>query len=173
MGRGYDSYQFEENLSVVYEKIVCWKKNLFLLPSGCVGTQFIGETTKLMNKWIHDSPLTDISFKAIMIMPSLLLQKTSQKSKSREYSKALERRKGLWASGEILDLLNEGETIQKNLGTSNTLLTVAKISKKFTLEMHKENVTIAMKLLTDNIQNGILPLNKKNLEPLTAKTSTG
>ena len=46
----YDSYQFEENLSLVYEKIVCWKKNLFLLPSWPAGKQFIEEATKLMNQ---------------------------------------------------------------------------------------------------------------------------
>ena len=59
----YDSYQFEENLSLVYEKIVCWKKNLFLLPSRRAGKQFIEETTKLRNEWLHDSPLKGIAFK--------------------------------------------------------------------------------------------------------------
>ena len=88
----YDSCQFEENLSLVYEKIVCWKKNLLLLPSGRAGKQFIEETTKLMNEQLHDSSLKDTAFNAIMIMPSLLLQKPSQKSKSREHLKALERR---------------------------------------------------------------------------------
>ena len=82
--RRYDNYQFEENLSLAYEKIVYWKKNLFLLPSGRAAKQFIEETTKLMNEWSHDSPLKDIAFKA-MIMPSLQLQKPSQKPKSREH----------------------------------------------------------------------------------------
>ena len=68
-----DSYQFEENLSLVYEKIVYWKKNIFLLPPGHTGKQCIEETTKLMNEWLHDSPSKDIAFKAIMVMPSLLL----------------------------------------------------------------------------------------------------
>ena len=128
----YDSYTFEENLSLVYKKIVYWKKNLFLLPFGRARKQFIEETTKLINKWLHDSPLKDIAFKAIMIMPSLLLQKPSKNSKSRDHLKALERRMDLWISGEILDLLQEGETIQKDLRPSNTTSTAAKISKKFT-----------------------------------------
>ena len=80
----YDSYQFEENLSLVYEKIVHWKKNLFLLPSRRAEKQFIEETTKLMNEWLHDSTLKDITFKAAMIIPSLLLQKPFQKKKKRE-----------------------------------------------------------------------------------------
>ena len=45
----YDSYQFEENMSLVDEKILYWKKNLFLLPPWRAGKQFTVETTKLMN----------------------------------------------------------------------------------------------------------------------------
>ena len=67
----------KEFLSVITR--VCWKK-------------VIEETNKLMNEWLHDSPLKDIAFKAIMIMSSLLLQKPSQKSKPREHLKASERR---------------------------------------------------------------------------------
>ena len=87
----YDSYKFEGNLSLVYEKIVYWENNLLMLPSGSAGKQFIEETTKLMNEWLYGSPLKDTAFKAILIMPRLLLQKPSQKSKSREHLKALER----------------------------------------------------------------------------------
>ena len=135
---------------------------MFLLPSGRAGKQFIEETTKLINEWLHDLPLKDTAFKAIMIIPSLLLQKPSKKSKSRDHLKLLERRMDLWISRKILDLLHEGETIQKDfLRPSNTPSTVAEISKKFTREMHKGNVTNAMKLLTDNMTNGILPLNQK------------
>ena len=38
----------------------------------------------------------------------------------------------IWISGEILDLLHERETIQKDLRPSNTPAAVAKNSKKFT-----------------------------------------
>ena len=33
------------------------------------------EVTSLLNEWLHDSLLKDISFKAIMMMPNLPLQK--------------------------------------------------------------------------------------------------
>ena len=62
----------------------------------------------------------------------------------------------IWTSGEILDLLHERETIQRDLRPSNTPATVAKNSKKFPRQMHKANVSNVMKLLTDNMQNGIL-----------------
>ena len=92
------------NLSPVYEKIVYWKKNLFLLPSGQAGKSFISKTPTLMNEWIHEeSPLKEIAFKAIMVMPSLLLQKLSRKSTSKDHLKSLESRMKLWHTGEIME----------------------------------------------------------------------
>ena len=84
---------------------------------------------------MSDSHLKYTAFKATLIMPSLLLQKPSQKSRSREDLKSLERSMDLLTSGEILDLLHEGETIRKGLRLSNTPSTVANISKNFTREM--------------------------------------
>ena len=55
-----------------------------------------------------------------MIMPSLLLKKPTQRSRSREHLKGLVRRMILWTSSEILDLLHYGETMQKDLRPSNT-----------------------------------------------------
>ena len=71
----YPSHVFEANVSTVYEQLVYWKKNLFLLPSGKAGKQYIDETTKLMNEWLPESPVKDIAFKAIKIMSNLPLQK--------------------------------------------------------------------------------------------------
>ena len=85
----------------------------------------------------------------------------------------MERHIDLWTSEVTLDLLREGETIQNDLRPSNTPSTVANISKKFTREKHKGNVTNAMKLLTDNMQNGILPLNQKTLNPSKQKHPRG
>ena len=79
----------------------------------------------------------------------------------------------LWMSGEILDLLQERETIQKDIIPSNTPSTVAEISKKFTQEMHKGNDTNAIKPLTNNIQNRILQLNQKTLNQLKQKHPQG
>ena len=86
----YKYYDFEKHLSTDYKKIVFWKKNLFLLPPGKAGRRFLKEVSRLMNDWLQDSPLKDIAFKAIM--PKLLLQKPSQKSKSKDHLRALQRR---------------------------------------------------------------------------------
>ena len=83
----YINKQFEENGSSIYEKIVYWKKNIFLLPTGkggrCVKDETIG---RIGNRFTAEK----YRIKAIMIMPSLLLQKTSKYSKAKDYTKALE-----------------------------------------------------------------------------------
>ena len=146
-----------------------WRKNLFLLPSRKAGRKFIGEVSRLMSEWLHDSPLKDIEFKAIMAMPSLLLQKPSQKSKSKDHLRALERRLELWESGEVMELLKESDIIQKTMKVTNKTTSANEISKKFAREISKGNVHNAMKLLTNNMKNGVLPLNEKTLEQLKQK----
>ena len=64
-----------------------------------------------MSEWLQDSPLKDIAFKAMMAMPNLLLQKPSQKSKSKDHLSALERKMELWYSAEVMELLKESEAI--------------------------------------------------------------
>ena len=55
--------------------------------------------------------LNGISFKAVVLMPNLLLQKPSKNSKSKDHQLALERRLELWHKGEFEELYIEGETI--------------------------------------------------------------
>ena len=43
----YNDKLFEENLNYVYEKVVYWKTNLFLLPTGNAGKQYIDEVARL------------------------------------------------------------------------------------------------------------------------------
>ena len=99
-------------------------------------------------------------------MPGLLLQKHLRKSKSKYHLKSLENQIKLWHAGEIIELLKEAEALQKDLRVSNTPSTIAEIFKKFTLEMRKGNTESALKLLADDIQNGILPLNDQTLHQI-------
>ena len=66
------------------ERLVFWKKNLFMLPTGAAAKKYIAETIKLMNGWTNNSPLKDIAFTTIHVMPSLLLQKPSKTSLKRK-----------------------------------------------------------------------------------------
>jgi len=102
-----------------------------MLPTGKPGKSFIEETTRLLNSWTTESALKIVAFKAIMVMPSLLLQKPHKSSKSKEHFAALERR--------------------------------------FAEHMQKGNVNSAIKLLSNKMQNGILPLNDETLNLLKQK----
>ena len=42
-------------IDIIYDKVIFWRKNLFLLPSGSSGNRYIEETTWLLNEWIHGS----------------------------------------------------------------------------------------------------------------------
>ena len=68
-----------------------------------------------------------------------------------------------------MELLKESDTIQKNMKATNETTSINEISRKFTRGMRKGNVHNAMKLLTNNMKNGVLPLNKKTLEQLKQK----
>ena len=81
----------------------------------------------------------------------------------------MERRLELWKSREVMELLKESDTVQKNTKATNKTTPINEISKKFIREMRKGNVHNAMKLLTNNMKNGVLPLNKKTLEKLKQK----
>ena len=169
----YPSHLFEANVSTVYKQVVYWKKSLFFLPSGKGGKQDIDETTKLMNEWLQELPLKDIAFKAIMIMTNLLLQKPAKNSKAEDNLKALERRLESWISDDLLELLKEAETIQKSLISKKISTNISEISKRFSQEMKKGNVNSAMKILTDNMKNGILALTGQTLNQLKLKHPEG
>ena len=50
------------------------------------------EITRLLNAWTQDSAIKHLTFKAIMVMPSLILQKPSRNSKVKDHSEAFQRR---------------------------------------------------------------------------------
>ena len=104
-----------------------------------------------------------------MIMLSLLLQKPSKNLKAKDHTKALERRLKLWTDGHLGELLKEGDTIQSSLKHVNAPKTIALLSKKFVEQMEKGNVDSTIKLITNNMQNGILPLTDTALTLLKQK----
>ena len=62
--------------------MVHWRRNVFLLPSGKVGKEFIHELTRLFNAYTGISALESVVFDLIMLMCELLLQKPDVSSKN-------------------------------------------------------------------------------------------
>ena len=157
------------NINSCYEKIVYWRRNLFLLPKGLSGKDYIRETTRLLNAWTEKSPLRQCAMAAIHIMPALLLQKPSKSSKSKDHARALERRLKLWKEGEFLQLMREADALQQRLPKGLPKKDLATISREFRDRMQKGNINGAIRLLTNNMQGGVLPLNEETINLLHQK----
>ena len=91
------------------------EKSAFLLPTGAAWKGFIEEMIRRVNSWIYKSDLEIKALKALMIMPGLLLQKTSLNSNSKENSETLKRILSLWNNGQLDQLVFEGKTIRDRL----------------------------------------------------------
>ena len=152
-----------------YEKVDYWSRNLFLLPEGSSGKDYIRETTRILNAWVDKSPLRQCAMTAIHIMPALLLQKPSKYSKSKDHTLALERRLKLWKEGEFLQLMREAEALQRRLPKVIAKRDITTTSKKFQDRIQKGNVNGKIKLLKNNMQGGVFPLNKETINLLRQK----
>ena len=78
-----------------------WRKILFPIPRGTEGDNFGKEMARLLRLYADRSGLEKIALRAAMISPSLMLMKTSMKSKTKEECLSLKRRLELWEKGEI------------------------------------------------------------------------
>ena len=72
-----------------------------------------------------------------MVMPSLILQRTSNKCKMSEIKSHVERRSNLWKNMDVEGLLNETRTIQKSLPQWQKPQTTEEKAKIFTCSWRK------------------------------------
>ena len=80
---------FAHALDAAYAEVVTWRRNLFNVPSGRNGKAFVAELARLFHAYAGASALEGIALKATMVMPHLLLQKPSQKSKAKDHCVSL------------------------------------------------------------------------------------
>ena len=112
----FDGETFSKQIDEAYGEIVHWKRNLFVVPRGRSGTQFVCKLTRLLEGYSSATALESVGMKAVMVLPALLLQRPHHKSKDREHIARLEDRLSRWHDGDIASLLHEGRTIQDRLG---------------------------------------------------------
>ena len=101
-----------------YDEVIKWNRNLFMVPSGHAGQDFVVEVTKCINHFNKATPLEPVALKLALISFPLLLQKPSKKSKTRDHVRCLVERLVLWQTGNLEDLLRKGRVIQKKLLSS-------------------------------------------------------
>ena len=72
-----DGDVFCSNINSAYAEIVHWRRNLFLVPSGKAGKEFILELTRLWRAYASASAMEAIALRAAMVMCALVLQNPS------------------------------------------------------------------------------------------------
>ena len=90
-----------DEINKIYDETAPFRRNIFNIPSGRPGTNLIGELTFWLKQFNSNSDLNSIALKAFMVLLSMILQKPSATSKSKEQSAAIERRLALWREGDL------------------------------------------------------------------------
>ena len=157
----HESTTFITSLNVAYNEVVHWRPNLFRVPYGKVGKSFVSELAKLYNSFASKSAMECIAMKAAVVLPILMLQKPSSKSKAKEHNSCLERRLNTWLDGDLDNLLFEGRTLQQRIPKS-VLEENSKRHKRharsFTNLMFEGKTKAAIRLLTEESKGGFLRL---------------
>jgi hypothetical protein len=84
------SYEsFFKLINGIYDEVVHFWRNIFNIPSGRSGKSFIEEITLWIKQFNSNSVLDSVALEAFMVLPSLILQKLSATSKSKEHSVAI------------------------------------------------------------------------------------
>ena len=105
-------------LNTAYSEAVHWRQNLFTVPHCSAGHSFIKELSSLYRAYGDSTSLETVALKAAMVLPPLLLQRPHRRSTSHDHKRCLERRLQLWKDGNLLQLLQEGRTVQRRLQSS-------------------------------------------------------
>ena len=102
-----------------------------------------------------------------MVLPALILQKSSANSKAKDHCIKVEQRMKMWNDGKIATLVKEGKIIQQKL-QSTKKKTVEDQAKVFAKLMMQGKVTAALKLLGE-FDCGVHTINKDILNALQEK----
>ena len=80
-----EGIDFVQRISLAYDVVVHWRRNLFLAPFGRVGKAFVQELARLFSAYVEGGALECIAIKAAMVMCSLLLQRPHRSAGSRDF----------------------------------------------------------------------------------------
>ena len=169
--------EFVDLIEQVYESMVTWRKNLFLLPSGNAGKNFVRLLADWLGKYNVGSSFQGIAIKVVMILPNLLLQKPSGTSKAKEHTKVLTDRLQLWSEGKIRELLRDCHQIQKKLKSSRKR-SMDDIHRIFSNLVMEGKIGPALKFLDETVDNAVLTPNEevinklKQLHPPSSEINT-
>ena len=160
--------EFIESINAAYEEIVLLKKNVFSIPFGKLGKDFVSQLTFWLRQFNVKTHLNPIALKALIDMPILLLAKPSTSSKNKDHVLCLTKRLNDWKLGNIDSLLREARFIQKKM-TSKIKEQNQGLSKTFAKLISEGKTCSAIRLLEQEFDNGQIPVDNRILEILKTK----
>lgn len=165
--------KIKDMVDSIYKKILDWKKNIFLLPRGKSGSDFLKELTRLLNLFNNRSKWQRLALPLLHIFIPIMLQKPSKKSKPKNNAKFLQGRLDYWAKGDFKSLMNEMNEIQKRIKKVN-LKNKENDEKAFVRFMMFGKIKEAARFIksNDNI-NGVHCLNENIMGILEQKHPNG
>ena len=104
----FKGQEIADQLNLMYNRTVSWRRNIFKIPTGALGRAFIEEITRLLDLWTNKTSLESIAFLALNVFTATLLQKPSKTSKNRDHIKYLGERLDKWKAGKFKEILSEG-----------------------------------------------------------------
>ena len=127
--------------------------------------------TDLIVCWNTDACDRNVALTKLMIMPSLLLQKSAEKASAQVCKEHLLRRLDLWENDKIDDLMQEGRAIQERLKKAKSKYADdSYVTKTFSFYMMNGRVKAAINLLAKAGKGGgVLPINTETLKLLHEK----
>ena len=153
----------------MHKEITTYRRNIFKVPSGKAGKDFISELSFWLKQFNSSSKLNRVAIQMFICLPLLLLQKPGPRSKAKDHSLALARRLELFKSGAIDELLKEIRFIQKSFTSSRKAKTREQVSRIFAKLMFEGKVSAALKILEIESGNGVLDVDGDILEELKLK----
>eukprot|EP00117_Sycon_ciliatum_P037591 scpid15790/ scgid28089/ len=156
----------------LFDEVVHWKRNIFMLPLGSAGREFVMEIANIISFFNLDTPLSGIAWTVLTIACHLLLQKPLGSSRGGENATILRSRLELWKAGKLEDLLLDARCIQAHLRPRR--VTSARSERghtdtDFSRHVFSGNINSAIRCLSESKSPGVLRLDDI-ADPATGET---
>ena len=151
----------------VFLVVARWRRNIFDLPTGKAGEEFIEELTQLYSHFNNGTEFESVALLMTSIIFPLLLQKPSRNSKSKDHLRVLEQRLAKWKAGKLDELLNEGKAIQRSFSKKKKTRSERKY-KRFISLMENGKVSSALRTIGSQ-ETTLLDVSPEVLDELKSK----
>ncbi len=139
-------------------QVAHWRRNCFSVPFCKAGKDFV---SRLYLAYGSASALESVALKTTIVLPILLLQKPSKRSKTKHHIKCVERRMALWLQYDLEELTKEGMhmALQSRLPRDRSRSPKdSNLARSFANLMFKGKCKAALDLLSNEENGGILHL---------------